>query len=30
MATSDYFIADQTGASFLDDINDQLAAIQIK
>ena len=28
MATSDYFIDDQTGASFLTDINGQLAAIQ--
>ena len=28
MAISDYFIDDQTGASFLDDINDQLAAIK--
>ena len=28
MATSDYFIDDQTGASFLLDINGQLAAIQ--
>ena len=30
MAISDYFIDDQTGASFLTDINGQLAAIQTK